>query len=58
MTELKATIISGFPGVGKSYAIDSLTMKGFKVSEYQEDDPSEFAIVKPHTITITKTIYK
>lgn len=33
MTNLKGTIISGFPGVGKSYAIDSLTMKGFKVSD-------------------------
>lgn len=33
MTDLKGTIISGFPGVGKSYAIDSLTMRGFKVSD-------------------------
>lgn len=33
MTNLKGTIISGFPGVGKSYAIDGLTLKGFKVSD-------------------------
>lgn len=33
MTDLKGTIISGFPGVGKSYAIESLTTKGLKVSD-------------------------
>lgn len=71
MTELKATIISGFPGVGKSYAIDSLTMKGLKVSDSDsslyswvyDDDGNKTDVRNPnfvedylnHIITAAKT---